>query len=56
MLAGENINTAVAKLQSKDLIKLVVVVVKRGRQAIGDLVPQAGAGRKTTKRKAQFHS
>ena len=41
MLAGENFNTAVEK---------------RGRQAIGDLVPQAGAGRKATKRKAQFHS
>ena len=41
VLAGENFSTAVAK---------------RGKQAIGDLLPQAGAGRKAIKRKTQFHS
>ena len=41
VLAGENLKTAVAK---------------HGKQAIGDLLPQAGAGRKAIKRKTQFHS
>ena len=41
MLAGENFSTAVAK---------------HGKQAIDDLLPQAGAGRKAIKRKTQFHS
>ena len=41
VLAGENFSTAVAK---------------HGKQAIGDLLPQAGAGRKAIKRKTQFRS
>ena len=41
VLAGENFSTAVAK---------------HDKQAIGDLLPQAGAGRKAIKRTTQFHS
>ena len=41
VIAGENLNT---------------VVSKRAKQAIGDLLPQAGAGRKAIKRKTHFHS
>ena len=29
-------------------------LAKRSREAIGELVPQAGSGRKSTKRKVQF--
>ena len=36
---GDHVNTALAK---------------RSREAIGGLVPQAGSGRKSTKRKVQF--
>ena len=39
VLEGNNANTALAK---------------RSREAIGGLVPQAGSGRKSTKRKVQF--
>ena len=39
VLEGNNVNTALAK---------------RSREAIGGLVPQAGSGRKSTKRKVQF--
>ena len=41
VIAGENLNTAVSK---------------RAKQAIGDLLPQEGAGRKAIKRKTQFHN
>ena len=41
VLAGENFST---------------VVAKHGKQAIGDPLPQAGAGSKAIKRKTQFHS
>ena len=41
VLAGENFSTTVEK---------------HGKQAIGDLLPQAGAGRKALKKKTQFHS
>ena len=41
VLAGENFNTA---------------VTKRGKQAIGGLLPQEGVGRKAIKRKTQHHS
>ena len=40
VLAGENFSTTVEK---------------HGKQAIGDLLPQAGAGRKALKKKTQFH-
>ena len=39
VLEGNNVNTALAK---------------RSKEAIGGLVPQAGSGRKSTKRKVQF--
>ena len=39
VLEGNNVNTSLAK---------------RSREAIGELVPQAGSGRKSTKRKVQF--
>ena len=39
VLAGNNVNTA---------------LTKRSREAVGRLVPQAGSGRKSTKRKVQF--
>ena len=38
-LEGNNVNTALAK---------------RSREAIGELVPQAGSGRKSSKRKVQL--
>ena len=40
VLQGNNVNTALAK---------------RSKEAIGGLVPQARSGRKSTKRKVQFH-
>ena len=39
VLEGNNVNTALAK---------------RGREAIGELVPQTGSGRKSTKEKCSF--
>ena len=39
VLEGNNVNAALAK---------------RSREAIGELVPHAGSGRKSTKRKVQF--